>query len=289
MEKFPEIINKINIPLEIPVHTYIKDHNFNGRVVFPAVESCRVLAENIARHVPGANPCRLYDALFDKFIDINSGQTTINATDEIEIYDNGDIISRLITKIKSGKSGITRTLMHVTIKFKNKDDKPEPASDRVPTLAGPFAEITGEKIYSELVLFGPAYHNISGNVRLNRDGAEADVKAAPDSGLPGPIGSPFPFDAALHAACVWGQRYCGIAAFPVGFEKRYIMRPTVPGRIYCSRIIPAAVTGNTLSFNIWIFDDDGSTNEAAFGVRLKDTSAGQITPPEWIKKGADDI
>ena len=289
MEKLPEIKNKLNLPLEIAVHPYVKDHNFNGRVVFPAVESCRALAENITEQVPGVNPCHLYDALFDKFIDINPGQTIIKAINEVDIYDNGDIISRLITKIKSEKAGITRAVRHVTINFKNSYDRAESAIDHIPSLSGEFFEIPGEKIYKDLVQFGPAYHNIAGNVRLNRSGAEADVKAALHSAMSGPIGSPFPFDAALHAACVWGQRYCGIAAFPIGFEKRFIIRPTIPGKIYHCRIIPAGINNDILSFNLWIFNDDGNINEAAFEVRLRDINAGQIRPPEWLKKGADDL
>jgi len=37
------------------------------------------------------------------------------------------------------------------------------------------------------------------------------------------LGSPFPLDAAMHAACVWGQRFGGIVPFSCCFEKRVIL------------------------------------------------------------------
>jgi hypothetical protein len=286
MEKFPKIINNINLPVDIDVPSYIKDHNFNGRVVFPAVESCQFLAGNIIKQIPGTNPCYLYDALFDKFIDIRPDQTIIKAFNEIDVYDNGDIISKLITKVKSEKAEITRAVKHVTIKFKNSAfNFQESLFENVPALDGIFFEIPKEKIYKELVQFGPAYHNIADTVRVTEKGAAAKVFAAPHAAPVHPLGSPFPFDAALHAACVWGQRYCNIAAFPVGFNKRFIIRSTIPGQIYFTRIIPRDMNDDTLFIDLWIYDINGKPNEAAFGVKLKDTNAGKIKPPEWIRMG----
>jgi len=33
------------------------------------------------------------------------------------------------------------------------------------------------------------------------------------------LGSPFPLDAAMHAACVWGQRFGGIVPFLLALKK----------------------------------------------------------------------
>jgi len=48
-------------------------------------------------------------------------------------------------------------------------------------------------------------------------------------------------DAAVHAACCWGQRYAGIVAFPVGFAERIIYRKTKKEGKYMSKIAPVNV------------------------------------------------
>ena len=98
------------------------------------------------------------------------------------------------------------------------------------------------------------------------------------------MGSPFPLDAAFHAACVWGQRYAQIVAFPIGIEKRLVFKPTQPGTTYLSRIIPVRKNPDLLTFDIWIYDQDGHLYEGAWGVQMRDVSAGRLKPPRWILK-----
>ncbi len=71
-------------------------------------------------------------------------------------------------------------------------------------------------------------------------GASAEVSGGDYPEAVGPLGSPFPFDAALHVACAWGQRYRGIVAFPVGFDRREIAVPTRAGETYRCRVVPPA-------------------------------------------------
>ena len=98
------------------------------------------------------------------------------------------------------------------------------------------------------------------------------------------MGSPFPLDAAFHAACVWGQRYVQVVAFPIGIEKRVIFEPTIPGTTYLSQIVPVRKKSDLLTFDIWIYGRDGQLYEGAWGVQMRDVSAGRLKPPRWIRE-----
>ena len=69
-------------------------------------------------------------------------------------------------------------------------------------------------------------------VHVARTGAVAEI-TAPDVPDAGPeaslLGSPFAFDAAMHAACIWGQRFAGVVPFPVGFDGRRVHVPDPSG------------------------------------------------------------
>ena len=97
------------------------------------------------------------------------------------------------------------------------------------------------------------------------------------------IGSPFPLDAALHAACTWGQRYAGVVAFPVGFTERTIYRKTKKEGKYIGRIIPVDVSREPLIFDALIYDLDGIIHESVSGIQMRDVSQGRLRPPNWIK------
>ncbi|MDP2644720.1 MAG: polyketide synthase dehydratase domain-containing protein, partial [Desulfobacterales bacterium] len=98
----------------------------------------------------------------------------------------------------------------------------------------------------------------------------------------GILGSPFHLDAAFHAACVWGQRYEQVVAFPVGFDHRTIYEPTRPGEIYFSRVIAVETSRDLLIFDIWIYNQQGNLCESVGRVHMKDVSAGRMKPPRWI-------
>jgi hypothetical protein len=97
------------------------------------------------------------------------------------------------------------------------------------------------------------------------------------------LGSPFPFDGSLHAACAWAQRYCGIVAFPVGFAERVIVQPIAPGEEALCTVIPVSVHEGTIRFDIWLHDQNGRLREMAKGVAMKDVFGGRITPPAWVR------
>ena len=184
---------------------------------------------------------------------------------------------------------MTRIKEHCTATFSAESNLPPKVSPpRIEEGDAPVFKVTADSIYRELVPFKPAFHSIQGDVQISRDDACATVKALPDD--PGDsfktvLGSGFPLDGAFHAGCVWSQRFFGIVAFPVGFDKRVIYTPTVEHQNYTARVIPQYQTRGTLGFDIWIMDEQGNLCEAVYGVMMRDVSGGTVKPPAWIREG----
>ena len=142
-------------------------------------------------------------------------------------------------------------------------------------------------LYKDLVPFGPAYQNILDDLVVTEKGAVAYLQSSSAPAPLQPLGSPFPLDAAFHAACAWGQRFSSIVGFPVGFEERIICRPTQSGGNYISRITPVRQASDplVLIFDIWIYTEDGQPCEAVRGVQMRDVSGGRLKPPQWVRQG----
>ncbi len=96
--------------------------------------------------------------------------------------------------------------------------------------------------------------------------------ALPTDSIQAIIGSPFPLDGALHAACVLGQQSVDFVPFPVGFDRRIITRPTQAGCIYQTRVIQLCQSEDELVFDLDIFDQAGQVYETVTGVRMRDVS-----------------
>jgi hypothetical protein len=287
MEGLPQIIETVQLPVHIQVHPYLLDHRFEGKAVLPAVETMQLLANTVKSFRPITDITSISDARFNKFLYIEAGITQIAAFCDMTIFENGDIDAALVTKRRSPKSNITRAKEHGGLRFLSRAPvMPKPPLDPAEALNGACIEIPAEKIYRDLVPFGKAYRNIHGQLRISEDGAAAgthalSVKAAAVNCVD--MGSPFPLDAAFHAACVWGQRYAQIVAFPIGIEKRVIFEPTIPGTTYLSRIVPVRKKKDLLTFDIWIYGKDGQLYEGAWGVQMRDVSAGRLKPPRWLR------
>lgn len=150
---------------------------------------------------------------------------------------------------------------------------------------GPSFSFSSRRLYADLVPFGSAYHNVVDEVSLGRAGATATVSGGDFREAVGPLGSPFPFDAAMHLACAWGQRYRNVVAFPVGFDRREIINPTSPGETYRCRVFPHEDEGTIMRFHIWLLGKDDRPAEAILGLRMRDISGGRLRPPAWVREG----
>jgi phosphopantetheinyl transferase (holo-ACP synthase) len=286
MEGLPQIRDKTLLPVDIASRPYLTDHCFLGHAVLPAVEAMQMLAASVKSVKPDADVTNLSEARFDKFFYLKPGSDRISAFVDISIYENGDVTARLITKTTSQKSRITRTRDHAVILFPASIGQiPQIPIDIACALEGVSFDIPEEKIYSELVRFGPAYHNIKGMLHISKDGAVAEIIAPvfpENNDRMDLLGSPFPLDAAFHAACVWGQRFRHLVAFPVGLEKRVVLKKTNPGETCFCRVVPVNTESDLLIFDAWIYDSVGVLLEAVSGIQMRDISAGAMKPPQWI-------
>ena len=287
--------HKKHLALQIPLHSYLFDHRFKGRAVLPAVEAMQLLAVSTRSEYPDMPVDCMRDGSFDKFLfleDLTDPEAT-TVINEVEEKPDGGIRAKLITRNRLKATGITRTKEHVSLTFaKTAQPEQAPEFDRLFELAGAGFLVAAERLYSELVPFGPAYQNIDGNLKVSEEGAVAHLRAPPakepSDTSPQPLGFPFILDAAFHAACVWSQRYAGIVAFPVGFSERVVCQPAQPGEHYTSRVLPLPGKSQSpvLLFDIWIYTESGEPCESIRGLRMQDVSGGRWKPPQWVRSMA---
>lgn len=286
MENVSQVNESVRIPVDLPIHPYLLDHRIEGNIVYPAVEAMQTLANAVKRFWHNVDVTDICRARFDKFLYIDPGASRVPAWIDVTVHENGDIVAALLTKKRSKQLAMTRIKQHAELRFPLlKPDLPEPPIDLISALEGICLEIPPEEIYRYLVPFGPSFQNIRDPLLISEDGAIAWTYAPPvvigkDSA--GLLGSSFPLDASFHAACVWGQRYAGIVAFPMGIQKKVLFKQTKPGETYVSRILPLRAEPGQLAFDIWIYDEGGALYEAACGVHMRDVSAGHMKPPKWV-------
>ncbi len=282
MEDLSEMTSPRRTPVAIGISDYIRDHVFRDRAVYPAVEAMRLLAGSTLDAFPSMPVTAIKDADFPRFLEVPRDVSSIDAFYEIGNRDAG-IISKLTTLRRSGITAITRAVEHVSIVFPGEvPPAVEPPLDVALGLEGICATLEKDRIYGELVPFGPAYRTIE-SLHVSREGAVAVVNGGTADAPGEPLGSPFPLDATFHGACVWGQRYAGIVGFPVHLDLRIIRKKTRAGEAYFSRVIPVSADGGTLNFDLWIYDSAGTLCEEVRGLRMRDVSGGTLHPPKWIR------
>ncbi|MBN2159512.1 MAG: polyketide synthase dehydratase domain-containing protein [Spirochaetes bacterium] len=290
MEDLPEINRPTRVPITIGLHDYLRDHVFQGRAVFPAVEAMRILAASALKLRDDMSVTRIINADFGKFLFLDPDSGSIEAFNEIELPGDGSLTSKLVTLKKSDSSSITRPLEHASLSFAGAGvPSAGPPLDFTLGLEGICLQVDSDRIYRELVPFGPAFRNIE-SLLLSEEGALATISGGTSEAPDSPLGSPFPLDAAFHAACAWGQRFAGIVGFPVHIDERVIKNRTMPGENYFTRAMPVTTEGGLLVFDLWIYDAGGGLREEVRGLHMKDVSGGRLRPPEWIAhQGGDPL
>lgn len=285
MEIVPRLNEKIRYPWNIDVYPYLHDHQFEGKVILPAVELLIVLAKVVKINFPQVNTGYLLKARFSRFLSIAPDIRRIAVFVDIETADDGVVAASLLTSVKSKTGTISRTIEHARMEFAAADTTPAsmPPPDFVKKLRGNCINVPSTTIYRDLIPLGTAYQNIIGDLSVSPEGALAYISGGGNEADEGLLGSPFPLDASMHAACVWGQRFTGIVSFPVGFEKRIIYKKTKKGGAYLGRVVPVEVNHESLIFDAWIYDSDGIMYESISGIQMRDASQGRMRPPDWIK------
>ncbi|MBA4396444.1 MAG: hypothetical protein C0394_03555 [Syntrophus sp. (in: bacteria)] len=286
-----EVTGRVRLPLSIPVRPYLKDHHFLGIIMLPAVEILQHLAASLQAFRPETPVRSMRRASFDRFLEIDGHADVIDAWHELESHANGRLTSSLLNIITSQGTdanlspcaAIKRTKVHAVVDFTVSGESGPPLPmDLAAALDGMVFGIPAQALYRDLVPFGPAFQNVTDTIFLNENGALCNVLAAKHPASVEPLGSPFPLDGALHAACAWGQRFHHRVTFPVGFEARNIHQSTVPGELYHATILPLSTAGNVLRFDIRIYNGEGDLCEEIRGVTMKDVFRGRVQPPDWV-------
>lgn len=286
-----QIKDTVKLNLDIKISPFLADHKFENKPVLPGVEALRILAHAAQPFLQEKNISIMTNAEFKSFLPLPVHENTARVFINIDFLENGAVKSSLMTQIRSGKMKIRRIKEHVSLEFPSPGNASlkQDCSPSIPGINKDCFEIPSHKIYRELVPFGPAYHNITGNLKITENRAQARVFAREfDAGefneTCSLLGSPFPLDAAFHAACVWSQRYTGIVAFPTGFARRCILEKTKTGKTYTARVKPVQEKPPLLIFDMEIYTLKGALCEVISGVRMQDVSGGRLKPPDWIVK-----
>ncbi|HNY49862.1 MAG TPA: polyketide synthase dehydratase domain-containing protein [Smithella sp.] len=284
MESFPGLNQQKKYSLDIEICPYLRDHHLEGKTILPAVESLIVLARALQAHYPLRQVTYQQNAVFHRFLPIAPDVKNQPVIIKIESSDDADVSVSLWSLLKSKTGQISRELEHARVVFTN-TGLPEfhpPPFPVLRRLKGDCISLPSSAVYRDLVPFGAAYQNITGDLSVSREGALAYISGGHCETDETLLGSPFPLDAAMHMACVWGQRFAGVVTFPVGFEKRIIYQKTKQGEEYLGRIVPAGISTKSFIVDAWIYQED-IICEFIRGIKMMDVTAGRMSAPEWIK------
>jgi hypothetical protein len=271
------------LPLPIVAPPILADHHFEGRPVLPSVVALQALARLVRERAPSIPVHDSLQARFLRFLPLapDGDPIEIDAHAELEEHEQGTLTASLVTVTTLGQTKITRAKEHLRVTFGRSTTPPSRAPE--PPRGDAAFSVSAERLYRELVPFGPAFHNAHDPITLTPAGATARLAAPASPALDGPLGSPFPLDAAMHVACAWGQRYAGVVAYPVGYERRWVLQPTAPDGLYHCVVIACNDATATLRFDLWITDPHGTPREVVLGLQMEDLSRGRLKVPGWVR------
>jgi hypothetical protein len=270
----------------LPVAPYLRDHHFEGKTVLPAVESLILLARIVGDLHPRANLCYQADAQFPRLLAIDPAAEQVELQVDVTHLSVG-IEASLCSLLKVKNFTMSRRLEHARVTFIN-EDIPRRVSAPPGEAFGQTGDcffVSSDKIYRELIPFGPFYQNIIGELAVCEGRVLATISGGSGQADDTILGSPFVLDAAMHAACVWGQRFVGIVPFPTGIGRRIIHKKTKKDKTYLARVAPARVDAEELFFDVWIFEPDGVLCESITGLHMRDITQGRMSPPGWVGEG----
>jgi hypothetical protein len=257
------------IPVTIPVQPWFFDHSIGGKCILPAVETMLLLGSEVQKKYPAVDIRIMEDASFAKFMEIPPASTILSVLLESAIDVHGRVQVKLLSRTQF--KSMSRIKEHGEMFFSSINNA-QPADIDPAPLTAAVTKVKAKQLYRELVPFGLAYQTLIDTLYLTEHEAWGRLKA-PNcpvaDAVQGIMGSPFPLDGALHAACVLGQQSVDFVPFPVGFFRRRIVRPTQAGEEYLTKVKLLSRTRDELSFDLGIFDIDGQVYETVTGVRMR--------------------
>jgi len=271
------------LPLALPAWPWLQDHAVEGRPVLAAVHALELLARAAAPWLPPQGTWTSQAARFLRFLELPATGAPPEAWVALSRPPEGGLRATLQTRAPAGRSGLLRSRSHVELHFggpaQTAPPSPAPAPDR------PGFSLPADRLYAELVPFGPGFQTLVGP-QLLYDGSARGEAEAPQRAAEGPplLGSPYPLDAAFHLACAWGQRRLGRVLFPTGYRQRQILRPVEPGeRVRCEVRPQAGASSRRADFDLWLHAAaTGELLEWAEGVAMEDLFGGRRRVPGWL-------
>lgn len=254
------------------VKPWFADHGVSGKAVLPAVEALLFLAARSREACPTVDITSMREVRLTKFLDITGRQGEVHVLVETEEQD-GWLSAALCSE--TPLKGMTRVKEHCRVRFRLCPDQElgEEASCDIALPRGAALTFSATEIYRRLVPFGPTYHSLQGTLHIDGDHALGMVRAphiACGEMAAELLGSPFPCDGAMHAACVLGQQRASFIPFPVGMATRQVLRPTQPGQEYLIRATLTTESPTELTFALRIADTSGRLYERIDGLRMRD-------------------
>lgn len=262
------------LPCRVNIKPWLKDHFVGKKIVLPAVETMLFLAAECTAAHPEADIRVMEEVRFGKFLEIPETAAAVPALVEKSASQGGRIRMKLLSLFQF--KSMARIKEHGDVYFSAEKALLEFSEVDPAPPEKPLAEISAEHIYRHLVPFGPHYHTLQDTLYLTERSAWGKLKAPRipyTYRVQGQLGSPFPLDGAMHAACVLGQRLVDFVPFPVGFARRTINRPTRPGDSYLTRVTLTAEARDELLFDLQIFNHHGQLYETVTGLRMRDVGA----------------
>jgi hypothetical protein len=272
----------ITVPVVLPELPDMEDHRIAEKATVPAVELLELLVKTVAEHEgnPGwmSLPLTMTGATFPKFLPADEiARCTFDVTLDKAVH---GVRAALISRIALA-GGMQRSRVHAIATLGAAADSPP-----LPPDFDCDFEVSAERVYHELITFGPRYCNLRGGVRLGRAGATATVRSPVPPRSPPPLGScPYLLDAAMHLACVWGQRYAGFVAYPTGFDARWLSLPVAAGERHCI-VAPRIVEPRRLLCDLWLTGLEGEICDTIVGLTMSPLANGS-PPPVWILASQD--
>jgi hypothetical protein len=265
------------LPVALPDLPDVADHAIAGRAIVPAVWLVELVVKTVAEHqgwpTPLPLPVTLSDVAFPRFLPVPD---VPRCSFEVALAPTQHGLRASLRSSIALPNGLRRTREHAQMTFVAAAVAPP-----LPPAPACDFELPAERVYRELITFGPRYCNLRETLRLGPGGAVGIVRSPGPSPEPPPLADcPYLVDSAMHLACVWGQRHAGIIAYPTGFAARVLVRPTTSGERRCT-VVPRTVEPRRLVFDLWLCDEDGTVCDTIVGLSMSPI-AGGTPPPAWI-------
>jgi len=272
----------LTVPVTLPALPDVADHAIAGKATMPAVDLLELLVRAAANERGWTAlplPFAMRDVAFPRFL---PAEEVPRCTFDVTLETRGKATRATLTSRIALAGGMRRARVHAQAELASAAGPPIPVP---PAFACDF-EVPAQRIYRELIPFGPRYRNLREDVGLSPAGAVGLLRSPEPPRTPPPLAScPYLLDAAMHLACVWGQRHAGYVAYPTGFAARVLLDPLPAGQRRCV-MVPRSVEARRLLCDLWLTDEQGRPGDVVTGLAMSPLASG-APPPAWITLGQE--